>query len=133
MNNRKITEVVGALIWQNGKFLICKRPANKSCALMWEFVGGKLEDGESKEQALVRECNEELAITVGDLEYFCEVSHVYPDITVHLTIFNAKIVKGEPKLLEHADFKWITPSELDCFEFCPADVEILQKIKKVYG
>ncbi|MCH5151718.1 MAG: (deoxy)nucleoside triphosphate pyrophosphohydrolase [Clostridiales bacterium] len=123
--------VVAALIWRNGKFLICQRPANKKRALLWEFVGGKVEQGETKEQALVRECQEELAITVNVNDVFCEVTHTYPDVTVNLTLFNAEIVDGEPQMLEHNDMSWITPAEIDGFEFCPADEDILEKIKKI--
>ena len=124
-------EVVAALIFREGKFLICQRPANKKRALLWEFVGGKVEQGESKEQALVRECREELAITVKVKGVFCEVSHVYPDVTVHLTLFNAEIVDGEPQMLEHNGMAWITPAEIDNYTFCPADEDILEKIKRM--
>ena len=124
-------EVVAALIWREAKFLICQRPRDKKRAVLWEFVGGKVEQGETKEQALVRECKEELAITVEVKDVFCEVSHVYPDVTVHLTLFNAEITQGEPRKVEHNDMKWITPTEIDNFEFCPADKEILEKIKQL--
>lgn len=124
----KVVEVVAALIWDEDKFLICQRPANKARALLWEFVGGKVEEGETKEQALIRECREELAITVEPHEVFMEVTHEYPDITVHLTLFNCTISKGQPQLLEHNDMKWITSAEITNYEFCPADVEILKKI-----
>lgn len=123
-------EVVAALIWRDGKFLICQRPANKKRALLWEFVGGKVEQGETKQQALARECKEELAITVEVGDVFCEVSHVYHDVAVHLTLFNAT-TDDEPTMLEHNDVKWITPAEIDEYEFCPADVDILAKIKKL--
>lgn len=122
-------QVVAALIWREGKFLICQRPKDKKRALLWEFVGGKVEQGETKQQALIRECREELAITVKVNDVFCEVSHVYPDVTVNLTLFNAEIVAGEPKMLEHNDMTWITPAEIDNYTFCPADVDILAKIK----
>jgi 8-oxo-dGTP diphosphatase len=125
-----MTEVVAALIWREGKFLICRRPKNKARALLWEFVGGKVEKGETKEQALARECKEELDIAVQAEDVFTEVTHTYPDITIHLTLFNAIITAGEPKLLEHADMAWITPSEIDRYDFCPADVDILAKLKK---
>ena len=121
-------EVVAALIWRNGRFLICQRPSNKKRALQWEFVGGKVEKGETKQQALVRECVEELALKVEPQDIFAEVTHVYPDVTVHLTLFNAT-ADGEPQLLEHNDMRWIYPSQIDDFEFCPADVDILRKIK----
>ena len=124
-----VVEVVAALIWDNDKFMICQRPANKARALLWEFVGGKVEPGETKEQALIRECQEELAITllVGDI--FMEVVHEYPDITVHLSLFDATIADGIPQRLEHNDIKWITVAEIDNYDFCPADTEILLRLK----
>lgn len=126
-----MVEVVAALIWDKNRFLICQRPANKERALLWEFVGGKTETGESKEEALIRECKEELDITVEVGEIFFEVTHEYPDITVHLTLFHSSIVHGIPKLLEHNDLQWITVDEIDSFDFCPADVEILEKLKEM--
>ena len=128
----KITEVVAALIWQGNKFMICQRPAHKARGLLWEFVGGKVEQGETKEQALIRECREELAVTLSVGDVFMDVIHEYPDLTVHLTLFKATIAKGEPQKLEHNDIKWITPSEISNYEFCPADEEILAKICEVY-
>ena len=123
-----MTEVVAALIWDNDRFLACQRPAHKARALLWEFVGGKVEPGETKEQALIRECQEELDITVSVGDIFTEVVHEYPDITVHLTLFNATISSGIPKLLEHNDLKWICPSEIPNYNFCPADKDILKLI-----
>ena len=127
-----MVEVVAALIWKNNKFMICQRPAHKARGLLWEFVGGKVELGESKEQALIRECREELNILLSVGEVFMEVIHEYPDITVHLTLFNATIADGEPQKLEHNDIQWVTPSEIANYEFCPADVEILRKIIEVH-
>lgn len=124
-----MTEVVAALIWDNGKFLICQRPAHKMRGLLWEFVGGKVEPGESLQEALIRECHEELAITVSVDNVFMDVVHTYPDLTVHLTLFNATISRGIPKLLEHNDLQWIAPSQIDAYEFCPADKDILAAIK----
>ena len=124
-----LVEVVAALIWDNDKFMICQRPANKARALLWEFVGGKVEPGETKEQALVRECQEELSITLSVGDKFMEVVHEYPDIKVNLTLFNATIAKGIPQKLEHNDIKWITPQETSNYEFCPADEGFLQKLK----
>ena len=127
-----MTEVVAALIWQGDKFMICQRPANKARALLWEFVGGKVEPGETKEQALIRECQEELAVTLSVGGVFMDVVHEYPDLTVRLTLFNAMIAEGEPQKLEHNDIQWITPSEISNYEFCPADEEILARICEVY-
>ena len=127
-----MVEVVAALIWRDNKFLICQRPAHKARGLLWEFVGGKVEQGETKEQALIRECREELDIVLSVGDVFMDVAHEYPDIKVHLTLFNATIAEGEPQKLEHNDIQWITPSEVSNYEFCPADEEILAKICEVY-
>ena len=124
-----MVEVVAALIWDNDKFMICQRPAHKARALLWEFVGGKVEPGETKEQALVRECQEELDITLSVGDVFMDVVHEYPDITVHLTLFNATIAEGTPQKLEHNAIRWIAPNEIPDYEFCPADEEILEAIK----
>ena len=128
----KIVEVVAALIWKNNKFMICQRPEHKARGLLWEFVGGKVESGETKEQALIRECREELNVLLSVGDVFMDVIHEYPDITVHLTLFNATISEGEPQKLEHNDIQWIVPSEIPNYEFCPADEEILDKIIKEY-
>ncbi len=125
-----MVQVVAALIKKGGKFLICQRPAHKTRGLLWEFVGGKLEKGESKEQALVRECKEELDITVKPEGVFMELVHEYPDMTVELTVFNASIESGEITLLEHNDAKWITPDEIAQYDFCPADKDILAAIMR---
>ena len=125
-----IIEVVAALIWKSNRFLICQRPANKARSLLWEFVGGKVEPGETKEQALIRECQEELGITLSVGEVFMDVVHEYPDITIRLTLFNATIAEGVPQKLEHNDIRWITVDEIDQYSFCPADTEILLQLKQ---
>lgn len=124
-----MVEVVAALIWDKDKFMICQRPAHKARAFLWEFVGGKVESGETKEQALIRECKEELAVTLSVEDVFMDVVHEYPDITVHLTLFNATISEGVPQKLEHNDIRWISPTEIPNYDFCPADKKILRKIK----
>lgn len=126
-----MTDVVAALIWDRDRFLICQRPSHKARALLWEFVGGKVEPGESKEEALVRECKEELDIEIAVDDLFMEVDHVYPDLTVHLTLYNSRIVDGEIKLLEHNASAWISVDEIDLYDFCPADEEILVKLKSL--
>ena len=113
--------------------MICQRPANKARGLLWEFVGGKVEPGETKEQALIRECKEELNILLSVGDVFMDVVHEYPDLTVHLTLFNATIEEGEPQKLEHNDIQWITPSEISNYEFCPADKTILIELQNKYG
>ena len=128
-----MVDVVAALIWDGDRFMICQRPAHKARGLLWEFVGGKVEPGETKEQALIRECQEELAVTLSVGDVFMEVVHEYPDMTVLLTLFHAEIAEGIPQKLEHNDIKWITPAEIPEYDFCPADEEILKKITEVYG
>lgn len=123
-----MTQVVAALIWEQNKFMICQRPANKTRAFEWEFVGGKVEKNETLQQALVRECREEIGVDIEVGSVFMEVDHVYPDITIHLTLFNASLNGKTPQKLEHNDIRFILPSEIPLYEFCPADKEILKKI-----
>ena len=123
-----MTDVVAALIWDQDRFLACQRPAHKSRGLLWEFVGGKVEPGETPQQALIRECMEELAVTVAPQEVFMEVVHEYPDLTVRLTLFHATIVEGTPQMLEHNDIRWITVAEIPDYTFCPADEDILKRL-----
>lgn len=126
-----VTEVAAALIWDGETFMICQRPAHKARGLLWEFAGGKVEAGETKEQALVRECREELAVTLSVGNVFMEVVHEYPDLTVHLTLFHAKIAEGVPQKLEHNDLRWIRAAEIPQYDFCPADEEILEKLMRL--
>ena len=128
---QKITEVVAALIWDGARFLICQRPAHKTRGLLWEFVGSKVEPGETKAQALVRKCQKELGITLAVGNAFMDVVHEYPDLTVHLTLLHATIADGIPQKLEHNDICWITVDEISQYTFCPADEVILTKLKKV--
>ena len=128
----QVTEVVAALIWDNGKFMICQRPPHKMRGMLWEFVGGKVEPGECKEEALVRECREELDVGISVGNPFIEVTHAYRDLTVHLTLFHAEILHGVPKKVEHLDIRWITPKEISQYAFCPADAVILQAIQKMH-
>lgn len=123
-----MTDVVAALIWDGNRFLACQRPATKARALLWEFVGGKVEPGESREEALVRECREELGVTVKPLDVFMEVVHEYPDITVRLILYNASITDGTLQLFEHQDARWIAVEEIPQYAFCPADKDILTRL-----
>ena len=124
-----ITQVVAALIWSGDRFLICQRPRHKARGLLWEFVGGNVAPGETKVQALIRECEEELAVKLSVGDVFMEVVHEYPDITVELTVFSGTILHGIPQKLEHEDIRWITPEEIPQYTFCPADKGILEKIQ----
>lgn len=131
MKQKQTIYVVAALIKQENKYLICKRPKNKARGLLWEFVGGKIEAGETPQQALCRECREELAIEISVGEKFMELEHEYDDVIVCLSLWNSAIVSGEPQKLEHEEICWVTAQQMDEYEFCPADKEILEKIKKM--
>ena len=133
LTRKKPVDVVAALIWEKDKFLICQRPAHKARGLLWEFVGGKVEHGESMEEALQRECREELDIRVDVGRKFMQVVHQYPDILIRLTLFHCVIPEGRPRALEHADLQWIHPGRIDAYDFCPADTDILKEIKRLYG
>ena len=128
-----MVQVVAALIWDQDRFLACQRPAHKARGLLWEFVGGKVEPGETKEQALIRECREELDVTLDVGDMFMQLVHHYPDLTVELTLFHASIAAGTPQKLEHHDLRWITVDEIDQYDFCPADIEILERLKLEYA
>ena len=127
-----MVQVVAALIWDGDRFLACQRPAHKARGLLWEFVGGKVEPGETHAQALIRECREELAITVEVGQLFMSLTHEYPDLTVSLHLYHARIASGTPQMLEHNDIRWITVDQIDELEFCPADADILNKLKEEY-
>ena len=128
-----MTDVVAALIWDNDRFMICQRPAHKARGLLWEFVGGKVEPGETGEQALIRECREELAVNIQVKDVFMKVVHEYPDITVCLTLYDAVIAEGIPQMLEHNDIQWITVEQIPDYDFCPADKEILERLTATKG
>lgn len=126
----RMVEVVAALIWRGDRFLACQRPPEKARGLLWEFVGGKVESGESGPQALLRECREELGVTLAVGDAFMDVTHAYPDLTVHLTLYNAEIAEGEPQKIEHHDMRFITIDEIDELDFCPADQVFLEELKR---
>jgi len=128
---RKAIEVVAALIRDKDRFLACQRPPHKARGLLWEFVGGKVESGETGPEALVRECQEELGVTISVGGAVMDVTHDYPDLTVHLTLYSAVIAEGVPQKLEHHSIRWITAEEIDTIEFCPADQVFLETVRKV--
>ena len=131
MEKKKI-EVVAALIWRGDRFLACQRPPEKARGLLWEFVGGKVEAGESGPEALIRECREELDVELRVHGAFMDVTHDYPDLTVHLTLYETEIASGEPRMIEHHDIRWIKVEEIDTLDFCPADQVFCTEIKKRY-
>lgn len=122
----ELIEVVGGIIRREGKYLLGKRPAGKSRAGLWEFVGGKIEPGETPEEALVRECMEELALEITDPRIRTSVTHAYPDRTINLTLIDCTPADGaEPKALEHDELGWFTEEEMKRLDLCHADAELL--------
>ena len=126
--NRKFIEVSAALIFRDGQLLITQRHAKSHLGGLWEFPGGKREAGESFEQCLVREICEELGIEISVVKLFEEISHDYPEKSVHLKFFICKIISGEPQPLDCAAVKWVRQPQLADFEFPAADTQLLEKL-----
>lgn len=123
---RKVIEVVGGIIRRGGKFLLGRRPVGKSQGGHWEFIGGKIEPGETPCEALARECREEIALEIVSAHVRTSVTHAYPDRTIHLTLIDCEPALGaEPTALEHEALGWYTPAEMSTLDFCPADAELL--------
>lgn len=125
-------EVVAALIRSGDTFLICQRPEGKARALQWEFAGGKVEAGESGEAALIRECREELGVELRVHRRLADVVHRYPELQIHLTLYDAEIASGAVQKMEHRDIRWILPSEIPNYDFCPADRAFLDAVSTVF-
>ena len=125
---KPVLEVVGAILKRDGRFLLGQRPEGKSQAEKWEFVGGKVEKGESLEGALVRECREELALEIRNLSVRTSVTHEYPDRIVHLTLLDCEPAPGsEPIALEHQRIGWFSPSEISSLPLSAADEQLFRQ------
>jgi 8-oxo-dGTP diphosphatase len=122
-------EVSAALIFRNGKLLITQRRANAHLGGLWEFPGGKREADETFEQCLIREIHEEIGAEISVGELFGEVSHDYPEKSVHLKFFICKLLSGEPKPFDCAAVKWVAKAQLADFQFPAADTQLLEKLK----
>ena len=129
MAERRIIEVVGAIIRDGDRYLVGQRAANKAQGGLWEFMGGKIEPGETPEQALARECREELALEIENEHIIDSVVHEYPEKTIRLTLISCSPKSGSiPKALEHQQIRWVTHVEMDVLDFAPADRELLGRI-----
>jgi mutator protein MutT len=126
----KIIEVSAALIFSDGKLLITQRHAHSHLGGLWEFPGGKREAGETFEQCLIREIREELGVEISVGNLFEEISHDYPEKSVHLKFFRCQLLSGEPQPLDCAAVKWITLAELEAHEFPAADAQLLVQLKQ---
>ena len=128
MKDKRIVEVVGAIIKDGDRYLVGQRAANKAQGGLWEFMGGKIEPGETPEQALARECREELALEIENEHIIDSVVHEYPEKTIRLTLISCSPKSGSiPKALEHQQIRWVTRSEMDALDFAPADRELIRK------
>ena len=128
MDDKRIIEVVGAIIRDGDRYLVGQRAANKAQGGLWEFMGGKIEPGETPEQALARECREELTLEIENEHIIDSVVHEYPEKTIRLTLIECMPKPGSvPKALEHQDIRWVTRAEMDTLDFAPADQDLIQK------
>mgnify|MGYP003590203591 FL=1 len=126
-----MTRVSAAIITNSdNEILICRRGQGGSCEFLWEFPGGKIEQGESPEECLVRECLEELEIEIEVLDLFEETKYSYPEREIEFMFFSASLKKGVPTPNVHDSIKWVSPDMLGEYEFCPADVLVVERLAK---
>lgn len=128
----KLVEVVAAIIANDNKFLCVQRGESKLpyISKKFEFPGGKIENGETNEAALIREISEELSLEIHSLKHFLTVEHSYPDFKITMHSYKCKADDPILKLSEHIDFKWRTPNEMDDLDWAEADIPIVDKLKK---
>ena len=127
----KTINVVAAVIFKDGEVFATQRGYGEFKD-GWEFPGGKLEPGETPEEALVRELKEELAIDILVKDFICTVEYDYPKFHLTMHCFYCEIQRGTPQLLEHENAKWLSLAELNSVNFLPADVEVVKKIKREF-
>lgn len=127
---KKIINVVAAAIIKEDKIFCAQRPEGKSLAGYWEFPGGKLEIGESPEEALIREIKEEFDADIEIIDYVNEASYDYDFGTVIMKTFRAKLLSDKLELLEHQDSKWLTSEELKTLEWAPVDIPAVEILRK---
>lgn len=126
-----MTRVSAAIITNSdNEILICRRGPGGSCEFLWEFPGGKIEQGESPEECLVRECLEELEIEIEILELFEQTKYSYPERDIEFMFFSASLKNGIPTASVHDSIKWVSPDMLPDYEFCPADVSVVGRLSK---
>ena len=125
---QKLIDVVAGLIYKQDKILLCRRKEGKQQAGFWEFPGGKIEKGESKKNALLREISEELGITITIDCFFGQTTYHYPNISIRLWAYKCLYKSGEINLIDHDRFVWATKKAITSFQLSPADIEIAQKV-----
>lgn len=125
--------VVAAAIEKDGKIFCCQRGKEKECADKWEFPGGKIEVGETNEEALMREIKEELNAQIRVDEYVTTINHQYETFSITMDIYFCTLEKEEVKLIEHQDSVWCDVNLLDTIDFAEADAKAIQQIQYIYN
>lgn len=123
-------KAVAAVIERDGKFLITKRMENSPMGHCWEFPGGKIEAGETVEECAVRECKEEIDVTIAPIRRLREEYYDYPHGFVHLWFVLCRLEVGEPRPVQCREARWIEPHQFPDFEFPPADVRVIEDLIK---
>lgn len=127
---KKIVQVVASVIFDGNLILATQRGYGKFAGL-WEFPGGKIEEGESDVQAVKREIREELTVEIEVGELLKTIEYDYPDFKLKMNCYKSKIVSGEIKLLEHLNCKWVGKDNIMDLEWLPADLEFVQELKEL--
>ncbi len=122
-------KVVAGFLKKGDKFLLVRRPLNKKRGGLWEFPGGKVEDGETLKEAIERELKEELGIETKAKNLVCKTIYKYPEGEIELSLLEVEF-KEDPILKEALESKWVTIEESEKLELCPADMRILKNLKK---
>jgi 8-oxo-dGTP diphosphatase len=125
---RRKIRVVGAMIEQDGKYLITQRPPRATLPLLWEFPGGRVEPGESDQQALARELDEEMGIQVAVGDRVIHVEHAYEGYDIDFCVYRCQLVGGHIEHRRVHDHRWVRPDELDHYEFPAADEKTVAKL-----
>ena len=129
--HKEIIEVVAALLWQENRFLLCQRPMDKANGGLWEFPGGKVEPGETKDDAIVREIREELGITVQPIRERAHIMYAYPEYIISLTLILVMKLNGTITLSEHLDAQYVKTAQAKEMKLCPADRKLLEQMEGI--
>ena len=124
-------KVVAAIIEKDGRYLVCKRGPGGNCPFLFEFPGGKIEEGETPFEAITREIKEELSADILPTEIFEEYEYSYPEKDIYFYFIKAKLLSKEILPTFHTEIKWLLPAELETVEYSPADLRTVKKLKGI--